>query len=90
MKDLFEIKSRFASRIVNNELILVPLRKNVSNMNELFIVDEVGCFIWEQITENACKKDIITALVSRYDVVEYVAEKDVSEFIDRLDNILNK
>ncbi len=84
------IKSQFATRIVGSELILVPIRNKVSDMDELFILDETGCFIWEQLNENTTESDIVNALISEFEVNDETAKKDVSEFLNKLINLLTK
>jgi hypothetical protein len=84
LKELYLKKSQFASRQVGNEMILVPLKSNVSDMNELFTLNEVGCFIWEQIEENSTMDDIINAVLVEFDVDWNTAYKDVERFLNKL------
>lgn len=84
LKELYSKKTKFATRLVGNELILVPIKSKVMDMNELFTLNEVGCFIWEQINEYNTEMDIVGAVISEFDVDEQMARKDVSSFLSRL------
>jgi hypothetical protein len=84
LKELYLKKSQFASRQVGEEMILVPLKSNVSDMNELFTLNEVGSFIWDQINENSTLEDIINAVLLEFDVDINTARKDVEQFLQKL------
>jgi hypothetical protein len=84
LKELYLKKSQFASRQVGEEMILVPLKSNVSDMNELFTLNAVGSFIWEQLNENSTMEDIINAVLLEFDVDIDTAGKDVEAFLQKL------
>ncbi len=88
LKELYVKKSQFASRLVGNELIIVPLKGSVSDMNELFTLNEVGSFIWEQINGNNTENEIVKAVCEEFDVDDNIARKDVSDFLLRLQVLL--
>ncbi len=90
MKDIYSKKPLFATRKVGNELILVPIRSTVTEMNELFTLNEVGSFIWDLIDEKHTESDIVHALAEEFDVDESRAIKDVSDFMVSLDVVLSK
>jgi hypothetical protein len=84
LKELYRKKSQFATRQVGEEMILVPLKSNVSDMNELLTLNAVGCFIWEQIYENSTLEDIIQAVLVEFDVDQDTAQNDVEFFLQKL------
>jgi hypothetical protein len=84
LKELYLKKSQFASRQVGEEMILVPLKSNVSDMNELFTLNTVGSFIWEQINENSTVEDIINAVLIEFDIDMDRARRDVDGFLQKL------
>ena len=47
IESLFQLKSKFVTREVGNELIVVPLSANVAQMNELFTLNETAKVIWK-------------------------------------------
>jgi len=90
LKTIYDKKSQFASRYVGKELILVPIRTKVTDMNEMFTLNEVGSFIWEQIDGAHTEADIIKAVVDEFDVDEAKAGEDVTGFIVRLEEKMAK
>jgi hypothetical protein len=90
LKELFLKKSQFAARLVGDELILVPLNSNVSDMDELFTLNELGCFIWEQINETNTESDILQSVISEFDIDENIAKKDLTDFLLRLHQLFQK
>ena len=81
-------KSNFVARAIDNELILVPLRNNVADMTEIFNLNEVGHFIWNEIQEEATVKSLTEKIVSEYNVVSEVAQTDLEEFLKDLSNFI--
>jgi hypothetical protein len=90
LKELYLKKSQFTTRLVGNELILVPLKSKVIDMNELFTLNEVGCFIWEHINEHNSENDIVKAVISEFEVNDNIARMDVANFLVRLKVLLFK
>jgi hypothetical protein len=90
LKELFNIKSKLAMRMVGDELVLVPLTSNVSDMDELFTLNELGCFIWDRITETSTENEIVLSVIKEYDVDENIAKRDVADFLSRLQQLMLK
>jgi hypothetical protein len=87
IKKLFQKKSQFATRKVGEELILVPLQSNISDMDELFTLNETGCYIWEQLNENSTVENIISAMLHEFDTDEDTARKDLESFLLKLSQL---
>ena len=87
---LYNIKTSFASRNVGEELILVPVKNNVADMNEIFTLNEVGAFIWENITEGNSAEDLINLVIEKFDVDHATAKKDTLDFLSRLNELLKQ
>ena len=75
------------SRKIADEVILVPIRQNVGDLESVFTLNEVGAFIWEQIDGRRQVKEIKEMIVEEFDVGEEEAEKDLIEFIQQLEEI---
>jgi hypothetical protein len=86
---LYQIKTSFASRTVGKDLILVPVKNNVADMKEIFTLNEVGSFIWENIKEENSTEDIVTLVMEEFDIDRTTAEKDTFDFLSRLSNLLS-
>ena len=88
LKEIFEKKSLFATRKVDNDLVLVPIKNNIANMNEIYNLNELGCFIWEQIDGIKTKGEIINNIILEFEVDGHTANKDFDEFIKNLEGII--
>ncbi len=86
--EIFNKKSLFSTRNVGGELILVPVKNKVADMNEIFTLNEVGCFIWDNIDGKKNMDDIVNILVSEFDVDEDTARNDLSEFLERVNKLM--
>ena len=88
--DLIEIylkKSKFATRYIGAELIIVPLKNSVADMNELYTLNEVGSFIWELINGENTIDEIISEIVREFNVDKKTAQNDIKTFIQKLESL---
>lgn len=90
IESLFQLKSKFVTREVGNELIVVPLSANVAQMNELFTLNETAKVIWENLNEGINMSTLIQTITDTFDIDKYTAEKDVELFLLRLESMLKK
>lgn len=90
IESLFQLKSKFVTREVGNELIVVPLSANVAQMNELFTLNETAKVIWENLNEGTDMSALIQTITDTFDIDKYTAEKDIELFLRRLESMLKK
>lgn len=82
------MKSRFVTREVGNELVIVPLTGNVAKMNALFTLNETGKFIWESISEVQNMDQLAACMVDEFDIDMDTARNDIEIFLTRLEQTL--
>lgn len=87
LEKVYQKDSNIVSRKIADEVILVPIRQNVGDLENIFTLNEVGTFIWELINGKRKVKDIKEMIVEEFDVSPQVAEKDLMEFIQQLEEI---
>ena len=90
IESLFQLKSKFVTREVGNELIVVPLSANVAQMNELFTLNETAKVIWENLNEGIDMSTLIQTITDTFDIDKYTAEKDIAVFLQTLEAMLKK
>lgn len=78
------IKKELIKREIAGDTILVPVGKTVLDSNGLFVLNELGAFIWELLPNADSEKDICNAVLAQYDVSAETVSKDVSEFLEKL------
>jgi hypothetical protein len=88
INDMAAAKLNFVARAVDEELVLVPLRNNVADMTEIFNLNEVGHFIWNEIQEGATVEALTEKIVSEYEVEKAVAQADLEAFLKDLSNFI--
>lgn len=79
-----KIKKQLAKRQVGGESFLIPLGKTVYDHNGIFVLTELGAFIWDLLPEAEGADDILVHVLNEYEVSEEVAKKDIEAFLDKL------
>ena len=69
------------SRNIAGETILVPIRGNLADMQNIFTLNKIGAFIWERLDGKRPLSQIIGLLLDHFDVSSEEAENDILEFI---------
>ncbi len=89
IRQLKDIKSKFVTRSVNDELVIVPLSGNVAQMNRLFTLNETGKFIWENAEKCTDSESMVVLLTENFDVQPDIALKDITSFLENIEMILS-
>lgn len=79
-----KIKKELLKRQVGGESFLVPLGKTVYDSNGLFVLTELGDFIWDLLPEAESEEEILSRILEEYEVDEATAKADLTEFIEKL------
>jgi hypothetical protein len=75
---------RIVSRRIVDELILVPIRQSVAELDTLYTLNEVGARIYELIDGTRRLREIVDAIVAEFEVTPEAAEADVRGFVAQL------
>ena len=78
------IKKELIKRQIAGDTILVPVGKTVYDAHGLFVLNELGEFIWELLPNVQTEAEIVERIVNEYDVSAEAAATDVSEFMRAL------
>lgn len=79
-----KIKKELIKREIAGDTILVPVGKTVYDSNGLFVLNELGAFIWEILPKMETEAEICEAILAEYEVTPEEAAKDVEEFLQKL------
>lgn len=79
-----KIKKELISREIAGERFLVPVGKSVFDSNGLFLLTEVGAFIWDLIPEAQDPEALVSAVLNAYEVDEATARADIDAFLAKL------
>ena len=78
------IKKELIKREIAGDTILVPVGKTVLDSNGLFVLNELGAFIWDLLPNAEDEETICKAILAEYEVSAEEATKDVAEFMAML------
>ena len=78
------IKKELITREIAGETILVPVGKTVYDSHGLFVLNELGAFIWGILPRVNSEEEICKAVLEEYDVSPEVVAADVAEFLGQL------
>jgi hypothetical protein len=71
-------------RDVVGETFLVPIRGSIADLQELFIVNEVGGWIWDRLDRPRHFAEIVAEVAAEFEVDKAQAEADVRLFVQQL------
>jgi hypothetical protein len=75
------------SRLIAGEMILVPIRKNVGDMEYIYTLNETAARIWELIDGQRSTSAVLELVVSEFDIDPTEAERDLMELLYDLSEI---
>jgi hypothetical protein len=84
LRKVFKKKEDFISRAIAGEMILVPLRGTLTDMQKIFSLNPVAGFIWERLDGQKNIAELRDELLATFDVEKGDAVSDIQEFIARL------
>lgn len=78
------VKKELIKREIAGECFLVPVGKSMYDSNGLFILTELGSFIWDLLPNAKGEEDILKAVLAEYEVDEATAKADIQMFLNKL------
>ena len=79
-----EIRKKLLKREIAGESFLVPLGRTVYDSNGLFVLTELGSFIWDRLEAAENSEEILRQILAEYEVEEATAKADLEEFLAKL------
>jgi len=81
---VFVRSERIVGRRIADEYILVPIVGRGAEVDSIFNLNRVATFIWEKLDGSRSGRQIVEALLERFDVGLARAEQDYREFVAKL------
>jgi len=72
------------ARKIVGELILVPIRGRLADLQRVFSLNELGEFVWQLLDGSRNVHAVVAAVEKEYEVSHAQAEADVVEFLGQL------
>ncbi|MBI4649206.1 MAG: PqqD family protein [Bacteroidia bacterium] len=90
LSDIYRKKDNIFLRKIENEYILVPLIKNIVDMNIVYSLNSTGGFIWEQLDGKKDIRNLAFYLTKEFEVDLETAQNDVMEYLEKLTEVIEK
>lgn len=87
LETTFQKDSSIVSRRIADEMILVPIRRKLGEIECLYTLNEVGARIWELIDGQRSVKALRDTLVAEFEINESEAQQDLVQLIHQLKEI---
>ena len=81
---IYRREKNIVTREIAGETILVPIRGKLADMQNIFTLNTVGAFIWNQLDGTKNLSDVQKLLLDEFDVTKEEADKDLPEFINQI------
>lgn len=72
------------SRQIEGELVIVPIRSGVGDLNSLYTLNLVGSVLWEFMTEGHTLAEMVRRVCDEFEVTATRAQGDIREFLDSM------
>lgn len=79
-----KIKKELIKRNIAGDTVLVPVGRTVYESNGLFVLNELGAFIWDILPQVDSEEEICKAVLEEYDVSAEEAAADIAKFLGKL------
>lgn len=72
------------SRQIEGELVIVPIRRGVGDLNSLYTLNPVGSVLWDFLTEGHTLGEMVRRVCDEFEVTNNQAQSDIQEFLGSL------
>ena len=81
-----KIKDNFILRKLVDDYVVVPVGSGTCDFDGIITLNETGAFLFERLLDGAEKEDLLTSMLSEYEIDEKTAAFDIEAFIKKLDD----
>jgi hypothetical protein len=74
----------FVARTIAGETVLVPIRRQIGDLESIYTLNAVATFIWERLTEPATTEQLSQALEATFTGEPAEIRTDLDEFLREL------
>jgi hypothetical protein len=71
-------------RKIQGELIIVPIRRGVGDLNSLYTLNAVGAVLWDFMNEGHTLAEMVRRICEEFEVTASQARADIETFLDSL------
>jgi hypothetical protein len=83
----YQRTEEFVARVIAGETVLVPIRRQIGDLESIYTLNEVATFIWERLGEPATAGEIWLALDQAFAGEPAEMRADLDAFLGELRNL---
>jgi hypothetical protein len=83
-REVFTADGDLVTRDIGGEIIIVPIRGSVGDLDGAYTLNEVGGAIWKRLDGRRDVAELADAIAEEFDVSRSEAERDVRDFLNEL------
>jgi len=87
LKEKYEQSGDIVWRQVGDETILVPVHREMSDLNSVYTLNQTASFIWSRLDGEHTLQDIRDDLVDEFEVDPERAEQDLVKCISQFEDL---
>jgi hypothetical protein len=84
LEDRYQQAPTIVSRKIGEDVILVPIRRNMGDLESIFTLNETAALVWDAMDGHHNLRDIHERLLAKYKVSTAEAEQDLFELVSYL------
>ncbi len=77
----------FIFRKIVDEMVLVPVKQDVADLNAIFTLNDLGAFIWEKLEHPRSHAELEDAIFAEYDTDIITVKRDLEKFLHEMAEI---
>ena len=83
---VYQPRPEMVTREIAGEVLLVPVRGKLAQLQQIFVLNPVGAYIWRQLDGERDLATIHGGLVDHFEVTASEAEADLFEYLGALED----
>ena len=84
---VYKKNANVVARPVGDEVVVVPIRHNVGDLDSVYTFNEVAARVWSLLDGARTASSVVDAICSEFDVTRDVAERDLDELFAELESV---
>jgi Coenzyme PQQ synthesis protein D (PqqD) len=69
------------ARQIEGELVIVPIRSGVGDLNSLYTLNQVGSVLWDFMSEGHTIEEMVSRVCDEFEVSGSQAQNDIQNFL---------
>lgn len=87
LNDRYAPDPAIVARDIAGEMILVPIRQSVGDLDSIYTLNETAAYIWAQLDGQRALADVRDSVIAEFEVEAAEAERDLLELIAQLESV---